>query len=138
MNSLYLFLAKQALPSVIRHVLAAVAGFLVSKGISFDASDLVSILTGITLFVVTYVWSFLTHTTLDDTGVELFRKSIAALLRNGQTALLSWMAGHGISAGDGTASVIILGVVNYLISLSGNPAAEATTAAPKIVKPPGR
>jgi Papain family cysteine protease len=121
MNTLLLYVLRKALPTAIRHGLAAVAGFLITNHIPANPDDLMSVIGGLMLFGASWVWSYLTHNQLDDSGITVFQTGIASLLRNGQTALLAWMATHGISPADGSAPAILLALMNYGISLAQRP-----------------
>ena len=124
MNTLLIFLAKQSIPTIVRHALVALAGFLMSKGIPTETSDFVSIFAGLAVFAIAWMWSVFTHTEYDASGMEVFRTGIAALLRNGQTALVTWIVAHGVTSDTATAEGIIIAAINVLLSIVSSPAAK--------------
>lgn len=100
---------KESLVKLLRHFLAALAGWLMTHGIDgVDSTSSASLLAGVVLFVVSWFWSYIHKGPMAVTTLVQLRMFVMAFAQQGIAALAGYLqaAGHPITADDPTALIL--------------------------------
>lgn len=102
----------------IRHVIAAIGAWMVTKGVDADAENLVSLFTGLFTILFSVVWSALVKTAPSEHWKAVLTKFAAALARQLQTAIATFVAldPNALSNDTVTTSAVLMAVLNLIIS----------------------
>lgn len=94
-------------PIVIRHALAALAGWLLQHGIQMDATSTGSVVAALLFFGVSSLWSVVTKRPLDASRAQTWQIIISALVRQGVAAFAGYLQASGAMGVDATDPVAV-------------------------------
>lgn len=94
-------------PIVIRHALAALAGWLLQHGIQVDATSTGSVVAALLFFGVSSLWSVVTKRPLDASRAQTWQIIISALARQGVAAFAGYLQASGVTGVDAADPVAV-------------------------------